>query len=70
MFLEFSERITSHEYKEFTHLWSVMSVFHQTFQSERLVNLPTFSHDTSKDVYVSNNDHVSIVKLIRELRCS
>ena len=57
MFLEFSERITGHEYKEFTHFWSVTSVFHQMFQSERLVEIPTFPHDTSKDIYVSNKDH-------------
>ena len=27
--LEVFERITSHEYKEFTRLWSILSIFHQ-----------------------------------------
>ena len=27
--LEFFERITSHKYEEFTHLWPILSIFHQ-----------------------------------------
>ena len=75
MFLQIFKRITSHEYKEFTPSLSVVSIFQQTFLSQSLVDLSIFLHDISKKkkkrqkptTYVSNNDHIPVMKLIREL---
>ena len=67
MFLQISKRITSGEYKEFTLLLSVMSIFQQKFSSESLVDLPSFLHDIPPPKKVSNNDHIPVMKLNREL---
>ena len=46
------------------HLWSAVSIFHQKFSSERLVNLPTHLHDISEKTYASNNDYIPVMKLL------
>ena len=66
MFLEISERITSHEYKEFTPLWSEVSIFHQSIVVWKTCQ-PTYVSSWHIKKKVSNIDHFSVMKLIREL---
>lgn len=65
--LEFFERITSHEYKEFTCLWSILSIFHQKLLVWKTWWPTSISSWCIKKKYVSNNDHFSVMKLMREL---
>ena len=52
---EFFQRITSHEYKKFAHLWSMVSIFHQNVLLQKTC-IPTFLHP-SKKACLSNHDH-------------
>ena len=54
-YMSFLERITVHEHKEFTHLWSMVSIFHQNVLLQKTC-IPIFLHP-SKKTYMSNHDH-------------
>ena len=63
-FLEIFERITSYEYKDFTPLWSVVSIFHQNiFVWKTCWSTYIFPWHIQKNMW----KNFSVVKLIREL---
>ena len=66
MLHDFFERITNHEYKEFTHFMVNHGHFPPKFLSLKDLSTYVSSPRPPKEIYVSNNDHFSIIKLIRK----
>ena len=52
-YMSFLERITVHEHKEFTHLWSMVSIFHQNVLLQKTC-IPIFLHPSKKNLYVKS----------------